>query len=67
MTDHTKPNDVTRQADRDALKAEHGAFEEPTPDEEAAAERNTVSPEAAAHNKEMVERGANQQGEGRIV
>ncbi|HVF74223.1 MAG TPA: hypothetical protein VM938_04180 [Acidimicrobiales bacterium] len=66
MTEHTKPNEETRQADRDALNAEHTAGQEPTPEEEQAAERNTVSPETPEHYQEMTERGANQQGEGRI-
>jgi hypothetical protein len=66
MTDHTKPNDATRQADRAAMNAEHGARETPTPEEEAAAERNQVDPETREHYQEMTERGANQQGEGRI-
>lgn len=67
MTEQTRPNEQTRQADREALNAEHGAPQEPTPEEEQAAERNTPSPEAAEHNQEMMERGANQKGEGRIA
>ena len=66
MTEHTKPNEETRQADRNALEAEHAAGQEPTPEEEQAAERNAVSPETPQHYQEMTERGANQQGEGRI-
>ena len=34
--------------------------------EEAAAERNSLDPEAAAHYEEMAERGVQQKGEGRI-
>jgi hypothetical protein len=67
MTDHTKPNDATRQSDRDALHAEHTANEVPTPDEEAAAERNTVDPETPEHYQEMTDKGANQKGEGRLA
>jgi hypothetical protein len=67
MTDHTKPNDATRQADRAAAQADHGAPQEPTEDEARAAEQNQPNPEVAAHEKEMAERGAHQQGEGRIA
>jgi hypothetical protein len=66
MTEHTKPTEETRQADRSALEAEHTAGQEPTPEEEQAAERNVVSPETPEHYREMTERGANQEGEGRI-
>lgn len=67
MTNRTTPNKETREADRQAVEAEHGAPQTPTPEEEQAAERNTPSPEAAEHNKEMMERGAHQKGEGRIA
>ena len=66
MTEQTKPNDATRQADRDAVNVEHGASEVLTPEDERLAEKNTVSPEVPEHYKEMTEKGANQQGEGRI-
>jgi hypothetical protein len=67
MTDHTKPDEATRQADRDALKAEHGASERPTQDEEAAADRmQDLDPGVAEHYQEMTEKGAEQKGEGRI-
>lgn len=67
MTEHTKPNEKTRAADRAALDASHGAETEPTAEEERAAEQNTVSPETPEHYQEMTERGANQEGEGRIT
>lgn len=67
MTEQTKPNDKTRQAAEADAHAEHGAAETPTPDEERAAEKNTVSPETREHYQEATERGANQQGEGRIT
>ena len=38
----------------------------PTGDEEAKAEENALDPEVAEHEREMLERGANQQGEGRL-
>lgn len=67
MTEHTKPNEETRAADRAALDAPHGAETEPTAEEERAAEQNTVSPETPEHYQEMTERGAHQEGEGRIT
>lgn len=66
MTDQTKPNAKTREAERAAADAEHGAPQVPTPEEERAAESNTVSPGVSENYQEMTERGANQQGEGRI-
>ena len=66
MTEHTKPNDATREADRKALKAEHGASEVPTPEEEQLAETNHVDPGVKENYQEMTERGAHQKGEGRI-
>jgi hypothetical protein len=66
MTEHTKPTQETREADRAAMDAPHGADQELTPELEEAAERNSVSPETAEHYQEMTERGANQEGEGRI-
>lgn len=66
MTEHTKPNAETREAERAAADIEPGAPQVPTPEEEAAAERNTVSPGVAENYQEMTERGANQEGEGRI-
>jgi hypothetical protein len=67
MTDHTKPDEATRQADRNALDAEHGAPEVPTQDEDAAADRmKDLDPGVREHYQEMTEKGAEQKGEGRI-
>lgn len=67
MTEHTKPSPETREADQSALDAPHAAQEELTPEEEAAAERAPgPEGETAEHYQEMAERGAHQQGEGRI-
>jgi hypothetical protein len=66
MTDHTKPNNATRQADEQAAAAEHGAPQTPTAEEERAADSNAVEPDVAEHYEDMVERGARQKGEGRI-
>lgn len=66
MTDHTKPDAQTRDADRAAVDAPHAADTEPTAEEEQAAERAQVSPETPEHYQEMTDIGADQQGEGRI-
>jgi hypothetical protein len=66
MTEHTTPTRETREADRAAVHAPHTAEEELTPEEEAAAERAPVDGgDTAEHYREMTERGAHQQGEGR--
>ena len=43
-----------------------GADREPTPDEEQRADALELDPEVAEHEKEMMERGARQQGEGKL-
>ena len=67
MADHTRPTDPTREAEVKAADREHGADRGPTADEERAAERHDVNPEAAAHARDMNERGARSKGEGRIT
>jgi hypothetical protein len=60
-------SEATKEADRRDAKAEHGANEEPTPEEMEAAERaGGPSPETAEHYKEMTDKGANHPGEGRV-
>ncbi|MDQ3757309.1 MAG: hypothetical protein M3394_05635 [Actinomycetota bacterium] len=66
MTEHTKPDEQTRQADRDALDAPHSADTEPTADEERAAEQAEVSPDTPQHYQDMTDRGAEQEGEGKL-
>lgn len=66
MTDRTKPTPETRAVEREEMDARHEPDREPTPDEETAAEHLEVDPEVVKHEKEMAERGANQEGEGRI-
>ena len=66
MTEQTRPNQETRAAERAEAQADHGAPQVPTAEEEQAAERNDVSSDVAENYEEMTERGANQQGEGRI-
>ena len=58
---------ATKDADRRDAKAEHGASEEPTPEELKAAERaGGPSKETEEHYQEMTEKGAKHPGEGRI-
>jgi len=59
--------DATKEADRRAAGAEHGAPEVPTAAESEAADRHgPVDEKVAEHYEEMAERGANQPGEGRL-
>lgn len=62
---HTVPSGATRAAERDEAEVTAGADRAPTPDEEEAAPTE-VTDEQRAHAEEMLERGAHQQGEGRI-
>ena len=62
-----KITQATKDAERQEAHAEHGAPQTPTAEEEAAAERaGSPSEETKEHYQEMTEKGANQQGEGRI-
>ena len=59
--------DETVEADERDAQATHGADRAPTPEEEAAAERNPeVPPESAEAYEEAIERGADVVGEGQI-
>lgn len=62
----TTPDDATRDAEHRDEQARASAGQMPTPDEARAAEMNDVDPAVAAAEKEATERGARQQGEGRI-
>jgi hypothetical protein len=64
--DQTRPSEQTRAAERAEASVHAGADRMPTPDEEATADSLESDPDVAAHEKEMAERGAKQQGEGRI-
>lgn len=66
MPDHTKPSDITRDEEARQAGQAHDGGREPTPEEEAAAERHSsVDPQTREAEKEMLERGANQKGEGK--
>lgn len=59
--------DATKESDERSAEMGHGAPEVPTAAENQAAERHgKASPGVAEHYEEMVEKGANQQGEGRL-
>jgi hypothetical protein len=66
-TPATPLDDTTRQAEAGEAMKEHDAGREPTPEEEAAAERSAHLSDAAAveeHEREMQELGAETRGEG---
>ena len=63
----TRISDATREAERREAMMPADPGPEPTAEEEAAAETNDVDPAVAAANKEALERGADQKGEGRIA
>jgi len=60
----TSPETV--EADEQDAHAAHAADRAPTPEEEAAAERNELDPQVAKAYEEAAERGANVKGEGEI-
>jgi hypothetical protein len=63
----TRPDDQTRQTERDDAKVKAGSDRPPTPEEEAVAEELPgIDEDVSESYKEMAERGANQKGEGRI-
>jgi hypothetical protein len=61
-----RPSDATKAAERAEADQEAGSDRMPTDDEERAAEGNTIDDDVREHEQEMAERGARQQGEGRI-
>lgn len=64
-TDHTRPSEETRAEEARQAGRAHEAGREPTPEEEQAAESVDPDPDVAEHYREMTERGARQEGEGR--
>ena len=65
-TQPTRPSAETREAEHAEAQATHESDRAPTPQEEAVAEAQELEPDVAEHEEEMLERGANQQGEGRV-
>lgn len=66
MSERTRPDDATRAEEAREAQVQPGPDRMPTDDEEQIADALDVDPEVASHYEEMAERGANQQGEGRI-
>jgi hypothetical protein len=64
--DATRPSAATRKAEDAEARAEHDSDRAATPEEEAAAEPHDLDPDVAEHEEEMLERGADQKGEGRL-
>jgi hypothetical protein len=62
----TRPNGETRATERDDAQTPAGADREPTTEEAARADELTLDPKVAEHEREMAERGADQQGEGKL-
>jgi hypothetical protein len=64
-TEPTRPSTKTREAGRAEAQAKHEPDRAPTPQEEAVA-ADEVDSDVAEHEEEMLKRGANQRGEGRL-
>ncbi|HUY63769.1 MAG TPA: hypothetical protein VMV14_04560 [Acidimicrobiales bacterium] len=65
-TQPTRPSADTRDAEHAEAQTNHESDRAPTSQEEAAAEAQEVDSDVAEHEKEMLKRGANQEGEGRL-
>jgi len=63
--ERTRPDQATREAESRDSQATHDADRMPTEEEERQAPRDS-DPEVGENYKEMTQRGAAQQGEGRI-
>ena len=66
MFRRTRPSRRTRAEERKDAAVPAQPDREPTPDEAAAADQQTLDPDAARHAEEMYQRGADEQGEGRL-
>jgi hypothetical protein len=66
MSDETRTDQSTVEADERDAKAKHDADRSPTRDEEAKAEEFDLDPRTARAYDEALERGANVRGEGQI-
>jgi hypothetical protein len=62
----TRPDKETRATEREEAERTAGADRDPTPEEESQADSRPLGEGVSEHEKEMGERGANQQGEGRL-
>jgi hypothetical protein len=66
MADRTNPSRATREEEAREARTPAGAPQRVTAEEEKAADSNRPDPAVAEHEREMTERGAGQQGEGRL-
>lgn len=67
LNGRSRPSEATREAEAAEARAPHEPDDMPTTDDEAAAERaGEATPEARAAYREAIERGARQEGEGRL-
>ena len=65
--ERTRPDQATRATEREDAQVKAHSDDAPTSDEEAAAERaGTPDEKTSEAYKEAIERGARQEGEGRI-
>jgi hypothetical protein len=62
----TRPSAQTRKAELADARTKPHADREPTADEERLAEGQELDPDVSEHAEEMAERGADQEGEGRL-
>ncbi len=61
----TQPSQATREAEREEAHTKAGPGSSPTPEEERDAP-TSVGKDVEEHYEEMIERGADQKGEGRL-
>jgi hypothetical protein len=66
MSEEPDVQEATKAEEAREAAAAHTADRPPTPDEEAAAEGNTLDPEVSGHEREMGKIGADVKGEGQI-
>lgn len=66
MSQHTNPDRTTRDEEAREARKPHVAGRGPTEAEATAADETAPSPDVAEHHDEMRERGAGQEGEGRL-
>ena len=61
-----RPSDATKAAERAEAERKAGPDRMPTEEEERIAEGSSIDDDVREHEKDMAERGARQEGEGRI-
>ena len=61
-----RPNSKTRKAELADARTKPHADRAPTADEEKLADSQELDPDVSDHAREMIQRGADQEGEGRL-